>query len=168
MTATELVSSPANVNPSHTLTPGCVVDNRFRIIELIGEVDGRVYFAEQIVPVRRKVALKLIKPGLDSKAVMARSSASVRHWRSWITPTLRKFLMRSHFVRSPLFCDGILEGVANYRVLRPVCMPIRNRLQLFINVCQAVQHAHHKGIIHRDLKPSNIIVALSMINPLSR
>ncbi|WP_165073773.1 serine/threonine-protein kinase [Paludisphaera rhizosphaerae] len=133
----------------------------YKLMEQIGEGGmGLVFVAEQHQPVRRKVALKVIKPGMDSRQVVARFEAE-----------RQALAMMDHPNIASVFDGGTTDGGRPYFVMELVRgVPIteycdennlttRERLGLFIQVCQAVQHAHQKGVIHRDLKPSNILVA---------
>ena len=134
--------------------------DRFRIIEKIGEGGcGIVYRAEQLQPVRREVALKVIKLGLDTASVIARFGAERQALALMDHPGIaRVFDAGSSRSGRPFF---VMELVAGERIT-DFCdqrrLSIAQRLELFARVCEAVQHAHQKGIIHRDLKPSNILV----------
>ncbi|MEM1185984.1 MAG: serine/threonine-protein kinase [Planctomycetota bacterium] len=132
----------------------------YRILERLGEGGfGVVYAAEQTDPVRRHVALKLIKPGMDSRAVVARFEAE-----------RQALAMMDHPGVAKIFDAGTTDGGLPYFVMELVRGPaitvhceqhtlgLNARLELFVRVCDAVQHAHSKGVIHRDLKPSNILV----------
>jgi non-specific serine/threonine protein kinase/serine/threonine-protein kinase len=134
----------------------------YKLLEIIGEGGfGTVWLAERREPMVQRVALKIIKPGMDSKAVIARfeqerqALAVMDHpnvakvFDGGVTQTGRPYFVMEHVQGEPItaFCDR-----HKY--------PIRARLELFIPVCEAVQHAHHKGIIHRDIKPSNVLVML--------
>lgn len=150
----EAVESPAPI--------GTVIAGRYRLIELIGEGGmGDVFFAEQTVPVRRKVAIKLTKPGLQSRSVLARFEKERQALAVMDHPNIAKVLDGGVTeTGQPFFVMEYLKGLPITQYCDDVCMPIRQRLELFSAACQAVQHAHQKGIIHRDLKPSNILVAL--------
>src|SRR5262249_1405300 len=139
-----------------------------KLLEQIGEGGmGVVFVAEQQQPVRRKVALKLIKPGMDTKEVVARFEAERQALALMDHPNIAR-----------VFDGGVTPWGGPYFVMELVkAVPItdfcdqsrlapRQRLDLFIAVCQAVQHAHQKGIIHRDLKPSNILVAVHDTKPV--
>ena len=140
---------------------GTVIAGRYKLLEEIGEGGmGTVFVAEQTAPVRRKVALKLIKAGMDSRSVLARFEAErqalalmdhsniARVFDGGITDQGRPFFVMEYVKGVPItqYCDAVRLSVTD-------------RLNLFVQVCHAVQHAHQKGIIHRDLKPSNILVA---------
>jgi serine/threonine protein kinase len=141
---------------------------RYRVVEQIGEGGmGVVYVAEQTDPVRRLVALKVIKPGMDSRQVIARFEAERQ---------ALALMDHSHIAR--VFDGGITDEGRPYFVMELVrglpitdycdqaTLSVRDRLRLLITVCHAVQHAHQKGIIHRDLKPSNVLVSLSDGQPV--
>src|SRR5262245_6362037 len=133
----------------------------YKLLEQIGEGGfGVVFVAEQTQPVRRKVALKVLKPGMDSRQVVARFEAErqalaimdhpniARVFDGGVTPSGRPYFVMELVRGVPIteFCD--------HNHLTP-----RRRLELFVDVCRAVQHAHQKGVIHRDLKPSNVLVS---------
>src|SRR5262245_49694013 len=136
--------------------------DRYKLLEKIGEGGfGEVWMAEQREPVKRAVALKIIKPGMDSRQVVARFEAE-----------RQALAMMDHANIARIFDAGVTDNGRPYFVMELVrgikiteyCdqnqLPTRERLKLFIHVCQAIQHAHQKGIIHRDIKPSNILVTL--------
>ena len=111
---------------------------------------------------RRRVALKVIKLGMDTKQVIARFEAERQALAMMDHPNIAKVLdAGATDTGRPYFVMELVRGIHDHRVLRPepICPP-RERLELFIKVCQAIQHAHQKGIIHRDIKPSNILVTL--------
>ena len=121
-----------------------------------------VYMAEQEEPVRRRVALKVIKLGMDTKQVIARFEAERQALAMMDHPNIAKVLdAGATETGRPYFVMELVRGITHHRVLRrSTSSPPRERLELFIQVCQAIQHAHQKGIIHRDIKPSNILVTL--------
>jgi eukaryotic-like serine/threonine-protein kinase len=140
---------------------GEIIANRYKLLELIGEGGmGAVWAAEQSQPVRRKVALKLIKAGMDSKAVLARFEAERQALALMDHPNIAKVLDGGLTDRGrPYFVMEYVKGVPITDYCDAARLSVSDRLTLFIQVCNAVQHAHQKGIIHRDLKPSNILVA---------
>ena len=140
---------------------GTVISGRYKLLEEIGEGGmGTVWVAEQTQPVRRKVALKLIKPGMDSKSVLARFEAERQALAVMDHPNIAKVLDGGLTESGrPYFVMEYVKGVPITEYCDSTKLSVTERLQLFAQVCQAVQHAHQKGIIHRDLKPSNILVA---------
>ncbi len=163
------ISSQAPVNePVTTSYPapaedvGSIIAGRYKLLEQIGEGGmGTVWVAEQTQPVRRKVALKLIKAGMDSKTVLSRFEAERQALALMDHPNIAKVLDggttengRSFFVME------YVKGVPFTRYCDDARLSIAERLALFVPVCHAVQHAHQKGIIHRDLKPTNILICL--------
>lgn len=167
----QLDSGPESLKPSQPDERlGTVLDGKYKLTESIGEGGmGTVYLAEQLVPLSRKVAVKVVKAGMDSKAVLARFEAErqalammdhpniAKVLDAGTTPGGRPFFVMELVTGAPItaFCDG--------RKLAP-----RARLELFVQVCQAIQHAHQKGIIHRDIKPSNVLVALYDDRPVPK
>ena len=140
---------------------GAVIAGRYKLLEEIGEGGmGTVWVAEQTQPVRRKVALKLIKAGLDSKSVLARFEVERQALAMMDHPAIAKVLDGGLTATGrPFFVMEYVKGVPITEYCDAARLSVPERLNLFVQVCQAVQHAHQKGIIHRDLKPSNIIVA---------
>ena len=121
---------------------------------------GTVYMAEQTAPVERKVALKIIKPGMDSRLVIARFEAERQALALMDHPNIAKMLDAGTTENGrPYFVMELVKGIPIIQYCDEHHFTPRQRLELFISVCQAVQHAHQKGIIHRDLKPTNILVA---------
>ncbi len=142
----------------------------FKILERIGEGGfGIVYFAEQRLPVRRKVALKILKPGMDSNEVLARFEAERQALAMMDHPNVAKVLDAGMTEGGrPYFAMEHVAGVPITDYADAARLSTRARVELFITVCQAVHHAHQKGIIHRDLKPSNILVALFDGKPVAK
>jgi tetratricopeptide (TPR) repeat protein/serine/threonine protein kinase len=134
----------------------------YKLLQQIGEGGmGTVFMAEQTEPVQRKVALKLIKPGMDSRQVIARFEAERQALALMDHPHIAKVLDAGTTGSGlPYFVMELVKGVPITKYCDEHHLTPRERLELFIPVCQAVQHAHQKGIIHRDLKPSNVLVAL--------
>ena len=135
---------------------------RYKLIEKIGEGGcGVVYLAEQAQPFRRTVALKVIKLGMDTKAVIARFEAERQALAMMDHPNIAKVLDAGATESGrPYFVMELVRGVRITEYCDQNHLRTRERLQLFVQVCQAIQHAHQKGIVHRDIKPSNIIVTL--------
>ena len=142
-------------------TTGAIVAGRYKLLEAIGEGGmGTVWLAEQSQPVNRKVALKLIKAGMDSRTVVARFEAERQALAVMDHPNIAKVLDGGLTdLGRPYFVMEYVKGVPITEYCDATRMSVTERLQLFAQVCLAVQHAHQKGIIHRDLKPSNILVA---------
>jgi serine/threonine protein kinase len=134
----------------------------YKLIEQIGEGGmGTVWMAQQTEPVKRLVAVKLIKAGMDSRQVIARFEAERQALALMDHPNIARVLdAGATGAGRPYFVMDLVRGVPITRYCDEHHLTPRQRLQLFIPVCQAVQHAHQKGIIHRDLKPTNVLVAL--------
>jgi eukaryotic-like serine/threonine-protein kinase len=141
--------------------PGTVI-GPYKLIEQIGEGGmGTVWMAQQTEPVRRLVALKLIKAGMDSRQVIARFEAERQALALMDHAHIARVLDGGTTAAGrPYFVMDLVKGVRITRYCDEHRLTPRQRLELFIPVCQAIQHAHQKGIIHRDLKPSNVLVAL--------
>jgi serine/threonine protein kinase/tetratricopeptide (TPR) repeat protein len=154
----------------------------YKLLQKIGEGGmGTVYMAEQEHPVRRRVALKIIKPGMDSTHVIARFEAERQALALMDHPNIAKVLdagtiadcrLQDADFKSaisvlqpaitagrPYFVMELVKGTPITKYCDDARLPLRKRLELFIQVCQALQHAHQKGIIHRDIKPTNVLVA---------
>ncbi len=134
----------------------------YKLLEPIGEGGmGTVYMAEQTDPVRRRVAIKLIKPGMDSKQVIARFDAERQALAMMDHPNIAKvFDAGTTESGRPYFVMELVKGLPVTEFCDQQRLTTDGRLKLFRQICQAVQHAHQKGIIHRDLKPSNILIAM--------
>jgi WD40 repeat protein len=145
-----------------TAGPGDVIAGRYKLLERIGEGGmGEVWVAKQTEPVHRKVALKLIKPGMDSKAVLARFEQERQALALMDHPHIaRVFDGGLSADGRPFFVMELVNGLPLTKFCDDAKLTPRERLELFVPVCQAVQHAHQKGIVHRDLKPSNVLVTL--------
>ena len=141
--------------------PGTLI-GRYKILEQIGEGGfGVVYVAEQREPVKRRVALKIIKLGMDTKQVVARFEAERQALALMDHPNIAKVLdAGATDTGRPFFVMELVKGIPITRYCDQEKLATRERLDLFIQVCHAIQHAHQKGIIHRDIKPSNILVTL--------
>ncbi|QDU39396.1 Serine/threonine-protein kinase PknB [Maioricimonas rarisocia] len=133
----------------------------YHLREKIGEGGfGVVYVAEQVEPIRREVALKLIKPGMDSREVIARFEVERQTLAMMDHPHVAKVLDAGMTQNGrPYFVMELVRGQRITTFCDRMRLTIEDRLRIFVDVCRAVQHAHQKGIIHRDLKPSNILVA---------
>ncbi len=136
---------------------------RYRLLQWIGEGGcGVVYMAEQETPVRRNVALKVIKLGMDTRQVIARFEAERQALALMDHPHIARVLdAGSTETGRPYFVMELVHGIKITHYCDQNELNTRERLELFIKVCQAAQHAHQKGIIHRDLKPSNILVTVN-------
>ena len=141
--------------------PGTVI-GPYKLLEQIGEGGmGTVWMAQQTEPVKRLVAVKLIKAGMDSRQVIARFEAERQALALMDHANIARVLEAGTTdAGRPYFVMDLVKGVPITRYCDEHHLTPRQRLELFIPVCQAVQHAHQKGIIHRDLKPSNVLVAL--------
>src|SRR5580704_8725974 len=154
--------SSATPIDSATTRAGRMIAGRYRLLEEIGEGGmGTVWVAEQSEPVRRRVAIKLIKPGMDSRQVLSRFEVERQALALMDHPNIAKVLDGGVTDQGhPFFVMEYVKGVPITDYCDQARVTIEGRLKLFTQVCQAVQHAHQKGIIHRDLKPSNILVCL--------
>jgi len=144
-----------------TERPGSQV-GPYKLLEQIGDGGfGVVFMAEQVKPVRRKVALKVIKPGMDTRQVIARFEAERQALALMDHPNIARVLDAGETANGrPFFVMELVKGVPITQFCDDAQLETRERLELFIAVCQATQHAHQKGVVHRDLKPSNILVTL--------
>ena len=135
---------------------------RYKLLQKIGEGGmGVVYMAEQTEPVVRKVALKIIKLGMDTRQVVARFEAERQALAMMDHPNIARVLDGgSTETGRPYFVMDLVRGIPITEYCDKNHLSARQRLELFIPVCQAIQHAHQKGIIHRDIKPSNVLVTL--------
>jgi WD40 repeat protein/serine/threonine protein kinase len=141
--------------------PGIVI-GPYKLLEQIGEGGfGVVFMAEQTQPVRRKVALKVLKPGMDTRQVVARFEAERQALALMDHPNIAHVFDGGATASGrPYFVMELVRGVPITSFCDQSHLSVRERLELFMDVCQAVQHAHLKGIIHRDLKPTNVLVTL--------
>jgi tetratricopeptide (TPR) repeat protein len=149
----------AEVSPAEG--PGTVL-GPYQLLEQIGEGGmGTVWMAQQTKPVKRLVALKLVKAGMDTRQVIARFEAEGQALALMDHPNIARVLdAGTSDAGRPYFVMDLVKGVPITRYCDEQRLTPRQRLELFLPVCQAVQHAHQKGVIHRDLKPSNVLVAL--------
>src|SRR5262245_51010787 len=140
--------------------PGTVI-GPYQLLKVLGEGGmGTVYLAEQTQPVQRPVAFKVIKAGIDSRQVIARFEAERQALALMDHPHIARVLdAGTTETGRPYFVMELVKGVPITKYCDERRLLPRERLELFVRVCQAVQHAHQKGIIHRDLKPSNVLVA---------
>jgi len=149
--------------------PGTLI-GRYKLLEKIGEGGfGVVYMAEQTEPVRRRVALKIIKLGMDTKQVIARFEAGRQALAMMDHPNIAKVLDGGATDSGrPYFVMELVRGIPITEYCDKSKLPTRERLGLFIDVCHALQHAHQKGIIHRDVKPTNVLVTLHDGKPVPK
>lgn len=162
--------TPHAFTAADDIQPGTLIAGKYKLLEAIGEGGmGAVWMAQQIEPVKRHVALKLIKSGMDSKTVVARFEAERQALSMMDHPNIaRVFDVGTTSTGRPYFVMELVKGTpitdfCDQRKLTP-----RQRLELFVPVCNAIQHAHQKGIIHRDIKPSNVLVALHDDKPVPK
>jgi serine/threonine protein kinase/plasmid stabilization system protein ParE len=148
-------------SPGASEGPGTKI-GRYKILQLIGEGGfGSVYMAEQEEPVRRKLALKIIKLGMDTKQVIARFEAERQALALMDHLNIARVLdAGATEAGRPYFVMELVRGISITEYCDKNKLATRERLHLFLQVCHAVQHAHQKGIIHRDLKPNNVLVTL--------
>ena len=159
--AAPAAAGPPEVPSAAGEVPGGRI-GRYKLLQRIGVGGcGTVWMAEQEEPVRRRVALKIIKLGMDTKAVLARFDAERQALALMDHPNIAQILDAGATDSGrPFFVMELVRGLSITKYCDENNLPTPARLALFTQVCQAVQHAHHKGIIHRDLKPSNILVTL--------
>ena len=145
-----------------TMEAGVVVSNRYTLQERIGEGGmGEVWVTRQTEPVKRKVALKLIKTGMDSKAVLQRFEQERQALALMDHPNIASVFDGGMTVSGqPFFVMELVNGLPLTKFCDDAKLTMKDRLELFISICHAVQHAHQKGIVHRDLKPANILVTV--------
>jgi hypothetical protein len=156
-------TNPDSAEPAKDICeePGMVIGH-YKLLQIIGEGGcGVVYMAEQQKPVRRRVALKIIKLGMDTKSVIARFEAERQALALMEHPNIARVLdAGATQTGRPYFVMELVNGVKITEYCDQNQLDTRQRLDLLIQVCHAIQHAHQKGIIHRDIKPSNILVTL--------
>jgi WD40 repeat protein/serine/threonine protein kinase len=169
-------------NPQESLETSGTIIGPYKLLEQIGEGGmGTVYMAEQQQPVRRKVALKIIKPGMDSRQVIARFEAERQALAMMDHQNIARVLDAGTTPPISPPCEGgatgggrpyfvmeLVHGVPITQFCDDRKLTLRERLELLVPVCQAIQHAHQKGIIHRDIKPSNVLVTMYDDKPVPK
>ncbi len=170
LTTADFPDGTANYDPEGTRTAqvhktvgevGQLIAGKYKLIEAIGEGGmGSVWRAKQTEPVKRFVAVKVIKAGMDSRQVIARFEAERQALALMDHPNIAKVLDGGLHEHRPYFVMELVKGVPITQFCDARKLPPKERLELFVQVCQAIQHAHQKGIIHRDIKPSNVLIAL--------
>jgi serine/threonine protein kinase/formylglycine-generating enzyme required for sulfatase activity len=153
-----------------TARVGALLAGKYKLVEEIGEGGmGSVFLAQQTEPVKRAVAVKVIKAGMDSRAVLARFEAERQALAMMDHPNIAKVLDAGTTDGGrPFFVMELVKGTPITRYCDEHKLTLRQRLALFVPVCQAIQHAHQKGIIHRDIKPSNVLVAMYDDRPVPK
>jgi serine/threonine protein kinase len=162
-----------NPRPTGADEPTAAVGDRvgpYKLLEKIGEGGmGEVWVADQLEPIKRRVALKLIKPGMDSRNVLARFEAERQALAVMDHPNIAMVLDAGTTPDGrPYFVMELVKGTPITEFADARKLTTQQRLELFVPVCQAIQHAHMKGIIHRDIKPSNVLVALHDETPVPK
>jgi WD40 repeat protein/serine/threonine protein kinase len=162
--ASSFLGGPSNPNEDTADTVADTIGSRigpYKLLEQIGEGGfGVVFLAEQQTPVRRKVALKILKPGMDSRSVIARFEAERQALALMDHPNIARVLDAGQTTLGrPYFVMELVKGIPITEFCDEQQLTPRERLELFLPVCEAVQHAHQKAIIHRDLKPTNVLIA---------
>jgi serine/threonine protein kinase/Tfp pilus assembly protein PilF len=175
---TNAIASAGNTAPTVRVAAGSdfeyqhagVMIGRYKLLEQIGEGGfGVVYMAEQVEEVHRKVALKIIKAGMDTKAVIARFEAERQAAALMDHPNIARVLdAGTTQAGRPYFVMELVRGTPITAFCDQKKLPTAERLELFMTVCHAVQHAHQKGIIHRDIKPGNVLVTLHDGKPVPK
>jgi serine/threonine protein kinase len=142
----------------------------YKLLQQIGEGGfGTVYMAEQTQPIRRKVALKVIKPGMDTREVIARFEAERQALALMDHPNIAKVLDGGTTESGrPYFVMELVKGIRITQFCDENKLDVKRRLKLFCAVCRAIQHAHQKGVIHRDIKPNNVLVTLHDGEPVPK
>ncbi|HEX7618469.1 MAG TPA: serine/threonine-protein kinase, partial [Verrucomicrobiae bacterium] len=175
--AGNFLENPAAVPPGGTVRPAAMPTEKpgdrighYKLLQQIGEGGcGVVYMAEQEEPVHRRVALKVIKLGMDTKSVIARFEAERQALALMEHPNIAKVLdAGATDTGRPYFVMELVRGIKITDYCDQNDLSTKERLDLFIQVCRAIQHAHQKGVIHRDIKPSNILVTMNDGVPLPK
>jgi eukaryotic-like serine/threonine-protein kinase len=170
-------SSPVMSGPAETVTQhgpsegvGSLIAGRYKLLETLGQGGmGAVFMAQQTAPVKRLVALKLIKLGMDSRQVLTRFEAERQALALMDHPNIAKVLDAGATDSGrPFFVMELVKGVPITRFCDERQLSPRERLELFMPVCHAIQHAHQKGVIHRDIKPTNVLVCLYDDRPVPK
>ncbi|MCB9914963.1 MAG: serine/threonine protein kinase [Planctomycetes bacterium] len=156
---------PQSVERAEAAPPGEAAGDRIDRYKLLQEIGaggmGTVWMAEQLEPVRRRVALKIIKLGMDTREVVVRFEAERQALALMDHPHIAKVLDGGATATGrPYFVMELVKGVPITEFCDGARLGLRERLELFSKVCEAIQHAHHKGVIHRDIKPTNVLVTL--------
>ena len=171
---------PADLARTGAYSPGTVTGDAsagigdrvgpYKLLEKIGEGGmGEVWVADQLEPIKRRVALKLIKTGMDSRSVLGRFEAERQALAVMDHPNIAKVLDAGTTADGrPYFVMELVKGTSITEFCDARKLTPKQRLELFIPVCHAIQHAHMKGIIHRDIKPSNVLVALHDETPVPK
>jgi serine/threonine protein kinase/WD40 repeat protein len=163
-----LAEATSSHSPSEGV--GTVIAEKYKLLESLGQGGmGAVFMAQQTAPVKRLVALKLIKLGMDSRQILTRFEAERQALALMDHPNIaRVFDAGATDSGRPYFVMELVKGVPITRFCDERQLSTRERLELFIPVCQAIQHAHQKGVIHRDIKPTNVLVALYDDRPVPK
>jgi WD40 repeat protein/serine/threonine protein kinase len=178
------LDSPGDATSAHVADPlpetedygdptarvGAILAGKYKLVEEIGQGGmGSVFLAQQTEPVKRAVAVKVIKAGMDSRAVLVRFEAERQALAMMDHPNIAKVLDAGTTDGGrPFFVMELVKGTPITRYCDEHKLTPRQRLELFVPVCQAIQHAHQKGIIHRDIKPSNVLIALYDDHPVPK
>jgi serine/threonine protein kinase len=163
-------ASDSRTQTINTAAPSEDDFGRYQIIRPIGEGGmGTVYLAEQREPIRRRVALKVVKLGMDTGQVLARFAKERQALAMMDHPNIARIFDAGATPKGrPYFVMEYIEGVPITQYCDAKRMTIGERLQVFLSVCRAIQHAHEKGVIHRDLKPSNVLLTEQEGKPLAK
>jgi eukaryotic-like serine/threonine-protein kinase len=168
----ELVATPVTITADYETTaqPNVLIAGRYLLREKIGEGGmGEVWVAKQTEPIKRKVALKLIKTGMDSRAVLQRFQQERQALAMMDHPNIATVLDAGlTHTGQPFFVMELVNGLPLTKFCDELKLAPKTRLELFVPICQAVQHAHQKGIVHRDLKPANILVTMIDAKPVPK